>query len=252
MKVAIMQPYLFPYIGYFQLIAAVDQFVVYDTVKYTKKGWINRNRFLRDGEAITFTLPIEKESDTLDIVDRHVSAEFSADKLLAQLQQAYRRAPHLSETMPLLEAALAHRAANLFDYLHRTLVLTCRHLGIATPIRVASAVEGTTTLRKQDRVIGICERLGATTYVNAIGGLDLYAPPAFAERGMQLRFLRSKPLAYAQFEQGFVPWLSIIDVLMFNSRDQLRDMLSQGYDLIERPEADESPEASFVGPSLLQ
>lgn len=233
-----MQPYLFPYIGYFQLIAAVDQFVVYDTVKYTKKGWINRNRFLRDGAPATFTLPIEKGSDTLDIRERRVASSFSPDGLLSQITGAYRRAPFFAETMPLVEDVLRLPAGNLFEHLHHGLVRTCSHLGIGTPIRVASEVEGETELRRQDRVIDICARLGATTYLNPIGGLELYAPAAFAKRGIALRFLRARPLVYPQFGHPFVPWLSILDVLMFNPRARVSEVLSEGYDLVEGEDHD--------------
>ncbi|CAA2105229.1 hypothetical protein MBUL_03088 [Methylobacterium bullatum] len=232
--VAIMQPYLFPYIGYFQLIAAVDQFVVYDTVKYTKKGWINRNRFLRDGEPVVFTLPLHKDSDHLDIRERRVAASFDPDRLCAQIAQAYRRAPHLDETMGLVETVLRIESTNLFDHLRRALALTCAHLAIDTPVRTASEIEGVTDLRRQDRVLDICERLGASTYINPIGGTALYDPAAFAQRGIALRFLRSRPFAYGQANHPFVPWLSILDVLMFNPRSSLRAVLTGGYDLIEQ------------------
>ncbi|GJD96132.1 WbqC family protein [Methylobacterium iners] len=236
MKVAIMQPYLLPYIGYFQLIAAVDQFVVYDTVKYTKKGWINRNRLLRDGDVFVFTLPIEKDSDSLDIRERRVAASFAPDQLCRQIAQAYRRAPHFVETMPLVEATLKYEAHTLFDHLRHALVRTCAHLQIDTPIRIASEVEGETVLRRQDRVLDICQRLGASTYINPIGGTALYEPAAFAQHGIALRFLRARPFAYAQFGHPFVPWLSIVDVMMFNPRSTLLTMLQDGYDLIEGEE----------------
>ncbi|GJE18878.1 WbqC family protein [Methylobacterium marchantiae] len=235
--VAIMQPYLLPYIGYFQLIAAVDVFVIYDTVKYTKKGWINRNRFLRDGEPIVFTLPLEKDRDELDIRERRVAASYAPDRLCAQIAQAYRRAPSFDETMPLVEAVLRFEGDNLFDHLRYALVRTCAHLAIDTPIRIASEIEGGTELRRQDRVLDICERLGASTYINPIGGTTLYDPAAFAQRGISLRFLRSRPFAYGQAGHPFVPWLSILDVLMFNPRASLRTMLTDGYDLIEKEDS---------------
>lgn len=232
MRVAIMQPYLLPYIGYFQLIAAVDRFVIYDTVKYTKKGWINRNRFLRDGEAVTFTLPIARGADDLDIRDREVAADFVPQKLGAQIAGAYRRAPFFAETMPLIEAILQHRAKNLFERLQAGLTLTCAHLGIATPLLVASDVEGATVLRREERVLDICSRLSATVYINPIGGAELYDPAAFAARGMILRFLKARPHAYPQFGCPFVPWLSIIDPLMFLGRQGVRESLLGAYDLI--------------------
>jgi hypothetical protein len=229
-----MQPYLFPYVGYFQLIAAVDQFVIYDIIKYTKKGWINRNRLLRDGEPFVFTLPIEKGSDALTISERRISPSFEPTKLCNQIAQAYRRAPEFGETMPLVDAVLHQTASNLFEHLRHALKQTCSHLEIATSIRTASEVENVTGLCKQDRVLHICERLGATTYINPIGGTTLYDTAAFAERGVDLRFLRPRSFTYPQFGHPFVPWLSIIDVLMFNPRSSLHALLKEGYDLIER------------------
>ena len=231
-----MQPYLFPYIGYFQLIAAADRFVIYDTVKYTKKGWINRNRFLRDGEPITFTLPIARGADDLDIGERQVAEDFAPSKLCSQIAQAYRRAPFLAETMPLIDAVLHYRADTLFLHLREGLTRTCAHLGIETPILTASTLEGLTELRRQERVIDICTRLSATTYVNPIGGTALYDPEAFAARGIALRFLKARPQDYRQFDKPFVPWLSIIDVLMFNGRDGTRARLPV-YDLLTADEA---------------
>src|SRR3974390_577752 len=103
MKVAIMQPYIFPYLGYFQLLGAVDIFVVYDNIQYTKKGWINRNRMLEDGQATLFTLPLASGSDYLDIRERYLAADYTPEKLLARFTGAYRRAPYFQQTLPLLQ-----------------------------------------------------------------------------------------------------------------------------------------------------
>ncbi len=79
MKLAIMQPYFFPYIGYFQLINTVDEFVVYDNIEFTKKGWINRNRILVNGKDEYITLPIKKDSDFLHVKDRFLAETWSKD-----------------------------------------------------------------------------------------------------------------------------------------------------------------------------
>ncbi|MDF9864248.1 hypothetical protein M2437_003230 [Methylorubrum pseudosasae] len=159
------------------------------------------------------------------------------DRLCAQIAQAYRHAPHRRETMSLVEDVLDYASADLFDHLRHGLLRTCAHLSVATPIRTASMIEGVTDLRRQDRVINLCERLGAATYVNPIGGTTLYDPAAFAKRGIGLRFLRARPLEYAQGPHPFVPWLSILDVLMFNPRSALAALLVGGYDLIEGEDA---------------
>lgn len=139
---------------------------------------------------------------------------------------------------------------NLFAHLRHALALTCRHLEIGTPIRVASEIEGASNLRRQDRVVDLCARLGATTYLNPIGGLELYEPAAFERRGIALRFLRAKPFGYAQFGAPFVPWLSILDVLMFNPRSSLSSVLREGYDLIEGGERACPDGASSDGSSI--
>jgi hypothetical protein len=232
-QVAIMQPYFLPYIGYFQLIAAVDRFVIYDTIEYTKKGWINRNRMLRNGEAVTFSLPLRKASDFLDVRDREIAPDFDPGKLLAQFEGAYRKAPHFGDVRPLLEEILGHPDRNLFAYILNSVAACCRHLGITTPIVVSSGIEGAARLSGAERVLELCGRLGADSYLNPIGGLDLYKPSQFAPRGIELRFLRSREIAYPQFGAPFQPFLSIVDVMMFNPPERIADMLRAGYDLVE-------------------
>ncbi len=226
-----MQPYFLPYIGYFQLIGAVDEFVVYDNIKYTKKGWINRNRLLQDGADATFTLPLKAGSDACDVVEREIAATWDPGKLLNQFRGAYRAAPRFDEVMPLLERIARHAERNLFGFLHHALVETCAHLGLATRIRVSSEVDIDHALKGQDKVLALCGALGADTYLNPIGGVELYAREAFAARGVTLRFLRSRPLEYPQFGKPFVPWLSIVDVLMFNDLATVRAHVRDHYDL---------------------
>lgn len=237
MKIAIMQPYFLPYIGYFQLIAAVDRFVIYDTVQYTKKGWVNRNRLLRNDQAVTFTLPLKKASDFADICQREVAADFDRGKLVRQFAQAYRTAPQFGRVMPLLQDILACPEPNLFQFIQYSLTRCCAFLKIATPILVASQIEAPKPGKAVDRVLGICKSLGADRYINPVGGLDLYIPAAFRAQGLDLRFLKSRVTDYSQFGAAFQPALSIIDVMMFNSPDRIADLLTQDYDLIEGREA---------------
>jgi hypothetical protein len=226
-----MQPYFLPYIGYFQLIAAVDQFVVYDNIKYTKKGWINRNRLLQNGRDVLFSLPLKHDSDSLEVRERQLAPDFDRDKLLNQFKGAYRRAPHFDRTFSLIEGIVRYEDTNLFQFLHNSIVTVCEHLGIKTEIRISSSIPADHGLKGQERVLSLCAALGAETYVNAIGGLELYSRDAFAERGIQLTFIRSKPFAYAQFDDEFVPWLSIVDALMFTSVEDLAKVIDNGYEL---------------------
>jgi len=232
MKAAIMQPYFFPYIGYFQLIRSVDLFIVYDNIKYTKKGWINRNRILQNGKDATFSLPLKQGSDHLDIRDRELAIDFSADQLLKKITGAYRKAPFFVQTFKLIENILQNKNQNLFQFIHESIIKTCAHLEIQTEIRVSSEIETLPDLKHQKRVIALCKTVNATTYINAIGGLDLYSKEEFKDQGVELKFIRSLPFQYPQFDATFVPWLSIIDVMMFNSPETIQKYLHEGYELI--------------------
>jgi len=233
MRLAIMQPYFMPYIGYFQLIAAVDLFIVYDNIKYTKKGWINRNRMLQNGKDVMFTLPLRSGSDSLDVCERELAEDFKRDKLLNQLKGAYRGAPYFDQTFPLVEQIVRHKETNLFRYLHHSIVKTCEYLGIATEIRKSSEIAISPDLKSQDKVLALCEAVCATTYVNAIGGVGLYSKETFRERGIELKFIQSKPFEYVQFGAEFVPWLSIVDVLMFNSLESISGNVLSGFELFD-------------------
>ncbi len=233
MKLAIMQPYFLPYIGYFQLIAAVDMFIVYDNIKYTKKGWINRNRMLQNGKDAMFTLPLKKDADYLDICQRELSTEFNRNKLLNRFKESYRRAPYFAQTFPLIEQIVCYDSVNLFQFLRHSIVKTCGHLGIATQIKNSTDVAIDHALKNQDKVLALCASIGATTYVNAIGGMDLYSAQSFRGRGFDLKFIRSRPFEYTQFDATYVPWLTIVDVLMFNHLDQVQTCITSNYDLIE-------------------
>ncbi|HWI17195.1 MAG TPA: WbqC family protein [Vicinamibacterales bacterium] len=233
LSVGIMQPYLLPYIGYWQLMAAVDRFVIYDNIKYTKKGWINRNRFLRNGEDAYFTLPLKKGADHLDIVQREIAAEFDAAEWLRPLTEAYRKAPCFDQVLPVLQQIVQSSSRNLFEFLHQSLVLTARYLGITTPIVISSTLPIDHQLKAEARVLALCEAEGATRYINPIGAkaAGLYSPDAFSARGLELKYLQTRPIVYAQFDRPFVPWLSILDVMMFNPPATIRQMLDE-YDLV--------------------
>lgn len=232
MKLAIMQPYFFPYIGYFQLIAAVDLFIVYDNIKYTKKGWINRNRMLRNGKDVMFSLPLKNASDYQDVCERGLAADFNRDKLLNQFKESYRRAPYFTQTFPLLEQLVRYEDTNLFRYLYHSIVKTGEHLSITTETKVSSSLAIDHGLKNQDKVLALCKAVGASTYINTIGGRELYAKEAFREHGIDLKFIQSKPFEYSQLGDPFVPWLSIIDVMMFNPVETIKESLITKYELI--------------------
>ena len=233
MRVGIMQPYFLPYIGYWQLLAAVDRFVLYDRIQYTKKGWINRNRFLLNGHDEVFSLPLRKAPDGLDVVDREIAPEFDPGKLLARWRGAYQRAPHFSESFRLMERIVSCPERNLFSYIRHSVTLVATHLGILTPIIISSELPAVATEKRgAEKVLGICQALGATGYLNPIGGVELYDKAEFARSGVNLQFLSSHPVQYPQLGGAHVPWLSILDVLMFNPVETVREQLLPACDLI--------------------
>jgi hypothetical protein len=230
-RVAIMQPYFLPYIGYFQLIGAVDLFIVYDNIKYTKKGWINRNRFLQDGKDAVFSVPLKRQSDSLDIREREISADFDKKKFLNRIREAYRRAPYFEPTFSFVERIVLEQELNLFKFILNAVRQTCEYLTIRTDIVVSSSLPIDHSLPGQARVLALCEHVGADVYMNAVGGQDLYSKSEFEVHGIVLKFLKAKPFEYKQLNNPFVPWLSILDVLMFNSRGAIKERLSD-YELI--------------------
>jgi hypothetical protein len=232
MRLAIMQPYFSPYIGYFQLIAAVDMFILYDNIKYTKKGWINRNRMLQNGKDVIFSLPLKSGSDTLDVRDRELVADFNREKFLNRFKGAYRCAPYFAQTFPLLEQIVRYEDRNLFRFLHHSIIKTCEHMGITTEIKISSEIAIDHGMKNQDKILALCESVGASTYVNAIGGMELYSKESFQEKGIELKFIRAKLFEYPQFGDKFVPWLSIIDVMMFNPIETIKESLVGKYELI--------------------
>jgi len=233
MKVGIMQPYFLPYIGYFQLIACVDKFVIYDNIKYTKKGWINRNRMLQNGTDKIFSVALAKASDRLDIVEREILSDFNRQKLLSQFRGCYLKAPHFEDIWPLIERIVSFQDNNLFRYIQNSVVLICDYLDIDTEIIVSSSVAADHYLLSQDRVLSICEALNANTYVNPIGGVELYSPEAFAGIGCDLKFINTDTIEYAQFGNSFVPSLSILDVLCFNSFQEVRAIIEDRFRIID-------------------
>lgn len=222
-----MQPYLFPYIGYWQLINAVDVFVIYDNIQYTKKGWFNRNRFLQNGKDVLFSIPLKKDSDYLNVNERFISPEFNKKKLIAQFRNAYAKAPCLKEVMPLLEKIINFDDENLFKCIYNSVVKICEYLEIDTKILISSELKIDHDLKAEKKVLALCKLLGATTYINAIGGIELYDKDEFKSEDVELNFIKSKAVEYKQFKNEFVPWLSIVDVLMFNEKEEVKKMLKK-------------------------
>ncbi len=234
LKLAIMQPYLFPYIGYFQLLNAVDRFVVYDDVTFIKQGWINRNRILINGAASYIKIPLKHASSHRLICETETDDSpqnrcWNAG-LLKSVSNAYRRAPQFAAVFPVIEEVLATATPLIADVAMLSVATVARFREIPTPLSRSSTAHPGDAARGERRVVDICRSEGASVYINSIGGTDLYDAQTFCAAGVQFLFLRSRSLTYTQFRNPCVPNLSIIDVLMFNPVDVVRTFLDE-YDL---------------------
>lgn len=228
-KVAIMQPYFLPYIGYWQLINAVDKFVVYDNIQYTKKGWVNRNRFLQNGKDKLFSLPLKSDSYYLDIKDRFLSEKIEDEqgKLLRKFNSSYRTAPFFKDVMPIIIDCIFFEKKNLFAYVYNSIIRVCKFLNINTKIIVSSQLHVNHQLKGHNRVIDICKAINAHEYINPVGGMDLYSKEVFKQNGIKLSFIKPKLIEYKQTGIVFIPWLSIVDVMMFNDKRVIIEMLDE-------------------------
>lgn len=236
MKIGIMQPYFLPYIGYWQLMNAVDKYVIYDDVQYIRRGWISRNRILVDGQAHYFNISLTRADQTAQIRDMEVRHDpaMTAGRLKT-LEYAYRRAPYYPQVLPLAEEILAFEERGLVSYLVHSFKVICRYIGIGTEFVLSSAIAKRPGLKGQEKILDICGCLGAAEYYNAIGGQELYSSGAFQERGIGLKFLETDEICYGQFRNQFVPSLSILDVMMFNSKEEICRMLGR-YSLLDGAE----------------
>jgi hypothetical protein len=230
MKLAIMQPYLFPYIGYFQLISAVDRFVIYDDVNFIKQGWINRNNILINGKAVLFTLPLKDISSFVKIkntkIDTVKYGKWKND-FLKTIELAYKKAHCYNEIYILIDSILGKSHESIADLNKQGIISICDYLGFNTEIVPGSEKYNNDDLHGQERVIDICKKEKATGYVNAAGGKELYEKDTFRKYGIELSFINTLTFQYRQFGQEFVPHLSIIDLLMFNPKAESQRLITQ-------------------------
>lgn len=228
MKLVIMQPYFFPYLGYFQLLHAADRFVFYDDVNYIKNGWINRNRLLLRGQPHFFTVPLQGASPFAPIRETRFDAEDSRwrRKMIGTFQLAYKGAPYRAQGMQLVESVLQSANGSIADLARDSVVAVMRHLGLERSVQPSSIAYGNAHLRGEERVLDICRREGASMYINAPGGRGLYHRRAFDAQAVELRFLAGRLPAYEQDGPQFVAGLSIVDIVMRCSVARIGDMLA--------------------------
>lgn len=232
MRLAVMQPYLFPYLGYYQLVAAVDTFVFFDDVNFINKGWINRNQILQQQEAYRFTLPLVKASQNRMINEIEI-ADFSKWRkdFLKQIEFNYKKAPCFATIFPWLNDFLFLKEYTLVGDLTADSVQS-----VANLLQLSTQFERSSQLKYrseevqdgQSKILKICEMMGADNYINPKNGTDLYDIQHFTDKNIRLNFIYMDDIFYRQFQADkFVPYLSIIDVLMFNDIEQTRELLNK-------------------------
>lgn len=229
MKGAIMQPYFFPYIGYYQLAYEVEKFVFLDDVNYIKKGFINRNSILLQGKRHEFTVPVAKISQNRTIHEHFYTGEFAG--FLKLIEQAYLKAPFFDGVMPLVESVVLDTETNVAQKNAKSLTSVFAYLGIEREFLFSSEVALDDEKKGQGRILTLCQKLGIDQYRNAIGGQSLYDATAFRNDGIELKFIQSDILPYAQGKGEFVSHLSIIDILMHCDKHSVLQHLSS-YSLV--------------------
>lgn len=228
MKLAIMQPYFFPYIGYFQLMKAVDKFVVYDDVNFINRGWINRNRVLVNGRAHMFTVSLKDASQNVLIKGLELAvSEKWKNKFLKTLEHSYSRAPYYEKIFSLVSRIINIETKFIIKWHLKSFELIYQYLNINTVIVESSAKYENQNLQGQHRILDICIKENADHYINPLGGQELYDKALFINNGIKLNFLKSTEISYPQFNKEFIPWLSIIDVMMFNAPEEIIKMLNE-------------------------
>jgi len=230
MKIGIMQPYFFPYIGYFQLINEVDKFVIYDDVNFIKGGWINRNRILLNNQPHYINLLMTGASSNKKI--NEIGVNSNKNGLLETIKQAYRKSPQYKEVYPVIEEILNYNSSVLSEFIANSLIVLSDYLELKTEFIMSSDIKKDNFLKGQEKVISICKLLNADVYVNSIGGYNLYSKSEFQKRQIQLKFLQGKTFDYVQNTDIFHSNLSIIDVLMLNNLDVVKSFL-KNYEIIE-------------------
>lgn len=236
MKIAIMQPYLFPYIGYWQLIKSVDTFVILDDVNFIMRGYINRNEILLNGKRYRFSIPIKKASQNKLIMD--IKMDFSQkekEDFLKTIKFAYRRAPYFDIVMPIIRECVKFQEENLTKYILNSIYRILNYLNIDKRICISSELNKSKNLKAESRILEICKIMKADIYINPCGGRNLYHYDVFEKEGIQLFFLdpSMEKIKYYQNQDSFVEYLSIIDVLMFNSKEKIEEFLGE-YSLNEK------------------
>jgi hypothetical protein len=232
MILGVMQPYFFPYIGYFQLMKAVDKFIIYDDVNYIKNGWIDRNKILVNKKPIYFKLPIEKASSFKKINETKINYQLYdpwKKKFYKTLELAYKKAPLYNETMSVIENVIEKKYLHLGMLSGESIIEVAKYLGLDVEIIISSSKYNNKDLERTERLIDFCKKENCNTYTNNESGKLLYKKEDFRKKKIELRFLKTNICEYNQLNPDFVPGLSIIDVMMFNEIEMIKSNLLNNY-----------------------
>lgn len=243
MKIGIMQAYFFPYIGYFQLIDASDEFILYEHVAFRKKSWITKNRILDKGRKlpVEIRIPVIKKCSHKNISQIEISGSNWKRPLLKMIYYNYKRAAYFKEVYPLIENCIQIDTSSLHDYNSAIINEICNYLDLKTNIKykneeflkleVSLLNEVNIKEVKSLRIVEICKQQKAHTYINPAGGIELYDKAYFKKNNLSLYFINTKEYSYNQFNMEYTPHLSIIDVLMHNGKEGTKKMI-KNYSLI--------------------
>lgn len=234
-KTAIMQPYIFPYIGYWQLINAVDTFVLLDDVNFIMRGWINRNYLLLNGQSHLFSIPLEKPSQNKLINETKLCFDNKTkETLLKTIALAYKKAPQFYHVYPIIEEIFSNPETDLTKFILNSFEKITQYLDIKTEFLLSSQIEKDNSLKSEERIIEICKKLNTKTYINLPGGKELYHDEKFKNAGMNLTFIQPNQanIVYPQFKNDFIANLSFLDIIMFNDKEKVKKFL-EDYSLSE-------------------
>jgi hypothetical protein len=225
MILAVMQPYLFPYLGYFQLAHHCDKFVLYDDVNFIKGGYINRNNILSNGQKQMFTLPIEKASSFAKINELHFAA--NRKKIVKSIEQNYRKAPNFDAVMPMINEIFTAKETQVARLCRDSIVAVYDYLAIELDYCFSSELDYDKSAPAAEKLYAMCSLLNADKYCNMKNGEALYKKEQFKAKNIELSFLDMADLSYPQGKHEFVSHLSIIDVLMWNSKDDAKTLMQK-------------------------
>lgn len=243
MKLAIMQPYFFPYLGYFQLMNYVDEWIIFDHIKFIDKGWVNRNRILHPNPEKIWqfiSVPLAKRRQFDNINELSIAQNHHwVDSIMGKLT-TYKKAPHYNETIELIHECLSGSPINLSMMLKKTLQQTAQYLGIQTTITTQSHQnwELPEITHPGQWALEISKLKGAKTYINPHGGSEIFQQDEFDNAKIELQFLKPILQPYPQYRGNFTKGLSIIDVMMWNDKHSIQRMLKQDFLLLSKQQAE--------------